>query len=148
MGITRYRVNSPSVISEVIDGEVVALDFASGSYFSIRETGATIWRLMEAGADLAQIGALLARKLPADRRDIDRTVQRFMDELEADGLVVDAESSSQAADRSLEEIPVPDAFHEPIVERFDEMKEMLLYDPIHDVDDTGWPHRPMASDTG
>ena len=142
----RFRVNSPSVISEVIDGEVVALDFASGSYFSIRESGATIWRLMEAGADLAQIGTVLAGKWRANRREIDRTVQTFVEELEAEGLVVDAEFVPLDPGISLEEIPIPDAFHEPIVERFDEMKEMLLYDPIHDVDDTGWPNRP--GDTG
>jgi hypothetical protein len=30
--------------------------------------------------------------------------------------------------------------------RFDDMQEMLLLDPIHDVAETGWPHRPADPD--
>ena len=32
----------------------------------------------------------------------------------------------------------------PQIERFTDMQELLLLDPIHEVDDTGWPHTPAT----
>ena len=41
----RFEVNSPAVVSEVIDGEAVIMNLKSGNYFSIQNSGAVIWDL-------------------------------------------------------------------------------------------------------
>jgi hypothetical protein len=30
-----------------------------------------------------------------------------------------------------------------VLERYTDMQELLLLDPIHDVDESGWPHRKV-----
>ena len=32
-------------------------------------------------------------------------------------------------------------FEFPIIEKFTDMQELLLLDPIHEVDEKGWPHQ-------
>jgi hypothetical protein len=39
---------------------------------------------------------------------------------------------------------VPAPFQPPLFEKFTDMEAMLLLDPVHDVDDEGWPHMPAA----
>jgi hypothetical protein len=29
---------------------------------------------------------------------------------------------------------------EPVLDKYTDMQELLLLDPIHEVDDAGWPH--------
>ena len=34
------------------------------------------------------------------------------------------------------------AWQEPTLDSFDDLQELLLLDPVHDVTEAGWPHRP------
>jgi hypothetical protein len=31
-----------------------------------------------------------------------------------------------------------------VLHKFTDMQDLLLVDPVHDVGDAGWPHRPPA----
>ena len=40
-----------------------------------------------------------------------------------------------------DEVPLsPMAFEKPVIEKFSDMQEMLLLDPIHEVSEMGWPN--------
>lgn len=43
MRATRLRINAPSVVGEVIDGEAVILNLETGKYYSARGSGSAIW---------------------------------------------------------------------------------------------------------
>ena len=43
MESTAFRVNSPTVVSETVDREVVMIHLDTGNYYSLRSTGALIW---------------------------------------------------------------------------------------------------------
>jgi hypothetical protein len=34
----------------------------------------------------------------------------------------------------------------PVLERYTDMQELLFLDPIHDVDESGWPHRKVEGE--
>ena len=51
----RFRIDTPRVIHETIDDEVVIIDFDSGSYYSLDKAGAVIWGFIERGASLGGI---------------------------------------------------------------------------------------------
>ena len=53
-----YRVNSPTVVSETVDREVVMIHLDTGNYYSLRSTGASIWSRVDRGATVASITAL------------------------------------------------------------------------------------------
>jgi len=54
------KVNAPSVVAEVIDGEAVIMDLASGHYFSTQHVGCDIWRGIELGVSRSAIVRSLA----------------------------------------------------------------------------------------
>ena len=130
---TEYvRANIPAIAAEEIDGEIVIVSFDSGHYFSLRDTAADIWRHIEAGIPVERIIAAVASNGEQS------ATRAFIESLRTEGLVVAGRPSE------LKSLPVPEPgrFKEPTLERFEEMSDMLLYDPIHDVDQTGWPNLP------
>lgn len=143
MGQSRhYSIDQPSVVSETIDGEAVILDLRSGAYYSTRGTGAAIWTWLEAGASVDAIIAHLAATFP-DLADTTRlATEAFVAELVAQRLVVPSEAAS--VDVALAAFPA--SFAAPSLERYTDMDDLLLLDPIHDVDLVGWPVPKPKSD--
>ena len=121
-----YEVAAPRVIHETIEGEVVAIDLKTGAYYSIRGEGVSIWEGIDAGASTDSIAAAL--DIPSDR------VTAFALELENEGLVTAASTGDGHEWQPTAEIRGPAA-----LECFTDMEDLLLLDPVHDVDSRGWP---------
>ena len=137
---TRFQINTPAVVSEEIDGEVVIINLETGNYYSLRDSSVALWKLLQCGVGVEEATRILVEPTGADPGLLHEEVVFFIEELQAEALVV--ESGEQTPPPSL---PPLDGHLQPgslRLERHDEMQEMLLYDPIHDVDKTGWPNRP------
>lgn len=139
----RFRVNKPDVMHETIDGEVIAINLVSGNYYSFRGTGAQIWALVDdSGAQsVEEIAEALAYRFGSPRSEIEDAVTRFLEDLAEEGLVAGAEAPDEAR-REPAEPPngVPKLpFELPRVEKYTDMQDLVLLDPVHQVDDTGWP---------
>ena len=137
------RVNAPSVVGEIIDGEAVIMDLASGHYFSTQGSGAEIWGGVEAGLGRLDIAATLAGLYECDRTELERAVEAFVSELLERRLIVedarhDADVPSPVPASSSNGHPRP-VFVAPVLNAYSDMEDLLLLDPIHDVDETGWP---------
>lgn len=134
-----FRIVSPSVVSEVIDGEAVIMDLRSGHYYSARDSAAMIWGWIEQGqGDLQMIEQLVAQfdVSPAAAQQV---VAAFIDELLAHDLVRPGEpGATPAATQAPRERT---AFVPPKLAVYTDMQDLLLLDPIHDVDEVGWPTR-------
>lgn len=136
------RAASANVHSKVFDDEVVILDMKSGTYFSLRGSGVDVWKLIEANASVAMISEALGERYEAPSSEIATALDSLLGELAESGLVV-ADTSldpSRPAAQAVEKVP----FAAPQIERFTDMQELLLLDPIHEVDDSGWPHTPAT----
>src|SRR5918911_43544 len=81
----RFRVNSPNVIYETIEGEVILIDLKTGTYYSLRDAGAAVWQALEGGADEDEIGAALERRYEGSPEEIREAVRRLLAELEGEG---------------------------------------------------------------
>jgi len=135
-----FRVNSPQVISEVIEGELVMINLERGTYYSAEGSGAFIWELIETGYSLAGILDAARRMFCGDAGEIAAGIRSFVDRLLAEELVLPMDG---AAGREPEH-PSPPAsngaeFAPPILKVYTDMADILLLDPVHDVDETGWP---------
>ena len=89
----RFRVNSPTVVSETVDGEVIMIHLDTGNYYSLRSTGSLIWDAIERGASVDAI----TRALDATAHngtDTNAGVASFVEELRAEDLIVPADSAS------------------------------------------------------
>ncbi|HMK21612.1 MAG TPA: PqqD family protein [Terriglobales bacterium] len=138
-----YRVNKPSVIEEVLDGEAVIVNLTTGSYYSTEQSGAMIWGLFGQGATVPEIVAHLRAHHTGVPNDVDGLVKRWLDFLESESLIV-GEPLAAAATQSrtgapTQEMETKTPFVEPKLEKYTDMADLLLLDPIHDVQETGWP---------
>jgi hypothetical protein len=145
------KVNSPPVIHETIDGEVIVINLATGTYYSLRGTAASAWELVQrpAGAAHVELVTALAAKFDAPEEQIDTSVASFVAELESEGLVIAGEPSSASADTATVNGYGVNAakrpFEPPMVEKYTDMQDLVLLDPVHEVEELGWPHaRPDA----
>ena len=140
----RYKVNSPDVAWEAFDGEVIIVNLQSGHYFSARGTGAMIWRTMAAGASRPEVDAQITSAFHGDAAEIQRSVGAFINMLLERSLLVplgEGESSRVAPSADPPATAAKSEFSPPSLETHSDMQDILLLDPIHEVDDTGWPHR-------
>jgi hypothetical protein len=135
----RYRVNMPPVIHQTLDGEVIAVNLDTGVYYSLSGVAADVWAAVEAGAGAAEAIDAVSIRYDAPRPVVERELTRFLDELREEALIV--------PDSGAAPLPLPAAadgqatvpFAEPVLHKYTDMQELLLLDPIHDVDEAGWP---------
>ena len=141
-----YKINAPTVIHEVIDDEVVIIHFDTGNYYSLRDVGLDIWRLVESGATLNEVQEIVSQ-MYEDGGDIEGTISQFIVELRREGLIeiVDAKHTpgEQKADLQVEfnNERERQVFEPPVLHKYSDMQELLLLDPIHEVDEAGWPSK-------
>src|SRR2546426_5022933 len=142
---SRLRVNTPTVTHDTIDGESIVINLYTGNYYSLRGTASEIWALI---ADNARVGVIieeLCRRYSRARVGIQEGVTQFLAELEREQLIVPAIPDAVVTpDQNTRRSPAnesaePTAFPMPLLEKFTDMQELLLLDPIHEVDETGWP---------
>jgi hypothetical protein len=136
-----FRVNRPNVICETFDNEVVAVNFETGSYYGMMRTALEIWNFLDAGASEESIVQELASRDHVDIARIRADVRQFLARLEADKLVVQVDPA--AAPRAA--LPRSDGdfgpYQTPQLSVYEDMQDLLLLDPIHDVGESGWPAR-------
>ena len=134
-----YRVNSPQVIHENIDGELILVHMEKGTYYTTDEVGAVLWSLIESRCTVSEMQEGLAAQFDAGREEIEAAVASFIELLVAEDIV---RREDAAADRTPQP-PTPSAakrpFRVPGLQSFRDMHDMLALDPIHDVEAAGWP---------
>jgi hypothetical protein len=132
---SHLQIASPDSMAEDFDGEIVALNLASGLYFSLRGLAAAIWRDLIAGHSPAALSAAIVQIEPG----LDGEVRRFIRELVERGLLRPQPTSrTDGAIESICHVQAGECRLE--LEAFEDMKDIIVSDPIHDVDETvGWP---------
>jgi len=147
-GHPRFRVNSPQVISEIIEGELVVINLERGTYYSAEGSGPFIWELIERGMSRSGIVAAMTQQHGGETAEIEIGVHAFLDRLLEEELVLElklGDDPGLPAPESVSEAPGP--FLRPVLNVYSDMADILLLDPVHDVDETGWP-RPRTDDGG
>ena len=133
---TYFRVKSPSVISEPMDEELVAINLESGCYYSMNRTAAWLWRSLDEGCSLEQASASARGAAGAGPDRVAADFAAFAALLAGEGLIERAEAEPRDPPAAED-----GAYTEPRLEKFSDMQEMLLLDPIHEVGESGWPHK-------
>jgi hypothetical protein len=141
-----FKVNSPNVIQETIDNEVVIINLDNGNYYSLANVGADIWSLIESGAAVSEIVDRITKRYEGNHVDIENAVNQFVAELQRQALIVPDGAKEpegiKGPDRQVETgagTKKP-RFEVPTLYTYTDMQDLLLLDPIHEVDETGWPN--------
>jgi hypothetical protein len=141
----RFRFPS-SVVSDVIHNETIGINLETGDYFSLRGSASDIWILLRHRSSVGEIVETLIERSGAGRAIVEPAVTAFVEQLTAEGLVVrddGVENQRLAGSPEIARRP----FERPAIEKFTDMREFLLVDPIHEVDVTEWPHVRIRPDS-
>jgi hypothetical protein len=135
------RINTPNVVGEEFDSEVVVVNLDSGYYFSLLGSAKDIWRILANGAtEPEEIISILKKNLDCTGVDVSNLVLPFLDEMLAlEILVLDDETLSRDPIPLQNSDSVRRPFEPPRFETYSDLQDILLLDPIHDVDEAGWP---------
>ncbi len=137
-----FRINTPQIVHHTIEQEIIIIDFETGSYFSLTGTGVTVWECLAQVASLDDIVDALMAQYAGDRAEIRRDAEQFLNELEREALIVPAATLPVRPSSSVVTIAAPKAllsFQPPTLAKYTDMQDLLLLDPIHGVDEQGWP---------
>lgn len=78
---------SDQVIFKPVGDEMVLLDFQSGMYYGLDPIGARIWQLLAAEHSLGDIVETILGEYDVAREEVERDIDRLVEELERRGLV-------------------------------------------------------------
>lgn len=143
----KYRINKPDIVLEYFEDETVLINLKNGNYYSIDKVGTDILVLIEAELSTDQILNGIKNKYNAYPGNTDSSIKKFITQLHNEKIIRQEEKTS-VRDKSSEK-KVPDSlkkgtkltFSTPRLNKYTDMQELLLLDPIHDVDETGWPKK-------
>jgi hypothetical protein len=129
---TSYHIAVTKIAHEVIDGEAVVINLETGNYYGMTGISSQLWQWVAEGVSRREILDALAPLTAEQEGEVDR----FLESLVAEGIL-EAGSGLHAAE-PLAKYNAP--YETPAFVKHNDMQNLLLSDPIHDVDETGWPH--------
>jgi hypothetical protein len=141
-----FRLQGPDVVLEAFPDETIAVHLGTGRYYSLDLMGAETLELLVSGRDVGAVVEYLAARYRAAPDDVEPAVTDFVRRLLDEGLVTHAPGAETGAAIAAP-LPTDISFRAPTLAVYSDMEDLLLLDPIHDVDDTGWPVRADAVGT-
>jgi hypothetical protein len=134
------------VVAETLDGEATIVDLENGTYHALNESGSVIWDELTRGAEPGAVTETLASTYGLADGEASRSVEELIAKLAGQNLIVPAGADSG---NGASAAPVPATLNggaetarpyaPPELNTYTDMQELLLLDPIHEVDESGWP---------
>lgn len=143
--LSQIRINIPQVVHDTIEGETILINLKNGNYYSFDKIGAVIWEIIEKKGDLNKLVDVLTEKFKEPGEKIESSIDHFILSLLQENLLIqNTDKESEVFTLSVEEIEKMvkeriSGFELPVMNKYSDMKDMLLLDPIHDTDEKGWP---------
>jgi hypothetical protein len=128
------------VFAEEFDGETVLIDVENGLYFSLAGAAADLWRSFTPAREPETVVAAMTSSLQgADPK----ALQDLMAQMQAHGLLVSAPPVDSTTLAPL--VFAASHFQTPVLQVFSDLAELIVIDPVHEVDAAGgWPMRPAG----
>jgi len=137
--IARFRLNSPHVVSETVDGEAIIVNLENGTYYSIKGDGILLWNAIIGGAGAEELVDAVAKATGELPDRVVGTITDFYETLAAEGLIVRDEVEPDVL-RAIDLSAGSAGLLKPSIESYSDMQDLILLDPVHEVDERGWPH--------
>ncbi|HEY4348937.1 MAG TPA: PqqD family protein [Gaiellaceae bacterium] len=154
----RFKVNTPPVIHQTLDGEVIVVNLDTGTYYSITGSGAAIWAALERGSSVDETVDETLGRYDVERETVEAAIGRFVETLSNEQLIAPApngstpEPNGTAHANGAERSETRGTFGEPSLDKHTDLQDLLMLDPIHEVDEQGWPSgidtRPLSERGG
>jgi len=135
-----WLIDPNKVMSEILDGEAVIIDLATGRYHAAAGVAATVWEGIICGHSFDRIMSDVRRAHTDVPDDAEAAVHAFIDSVVEAGLAQPATNAGSTSDSRVPAGPTPTPWSVPLLESHDDLADLMLIDPVHDVTAQGWPH--------
>jgi hypothetical protein len=142
MSTPTFECNAPDVVFENFGDEVILLNLRSGRYFSLDPIGMVCWDYVVQGVRIEDIVRHIHGFYgsQSDVQVISSDLATLLDEFQFEQLVRPSQTVRSIAESEESKTKLPAAYARPALAKFDDVAEMLLMDPVHDVGPGGWPN--------
>lgn len=137
-----FQVNQDGIAKEIFDNEAVIINIPLGKYYSVRGgTGVRILELLEDAVSIEYIVSIIVNEFNIDEVEARESIATFLSQLESEQII------QQTQERGKSSVSEGDLhnklpFEKLELEVFDDMQELILLDPVHDVESfKGWPQK-------
>lgn len=132
-----YQLNGEKMFFDIADGQAVVINFVSGMYYGTTALGSVILERLLKGCAPAEIAGAV-KALPGCPEDFDARLNAFVTQLREKEILLDGETNPGGGEE-LGDMALADGF-ELTLDEFSEVQDLILADPVHDVDvEQGWP---------
>ena len=129
---SRLRANDAECAAKVLEGEAVIINLLNGTYYSLDKAGAVVWELAAGGGTIAEIVGGVTARYEVDDARARSDVERLIDELVAERLLVPADGASAGApiaDASVTVVTGRLPYDAPMLTTYRDMADLLALDP-------------------
>lgn len=135
-----YKINDHKMYYDMADGQAIVINFSTGVYYGMSSLGSFVLDQLLAGATIHSLVAALGT-LPECPPDIEARITEYVQKLMQKEILIEADEDS-SLQQQVPFIP-PEALEDGFIlaaNEFAEAQELIMADPIHDVDvNMGWP---------
>ena len=132
---TLFAINSPSVIFDEADGDIVIINLVSGHYFRMDAASGALWKTFASEQTAASITAACT-----NGSELSSSLPGILDDLVLHDLLRVTVAGQPHSPATLAQLDAW-TFAGFTLENFTDLEDILGLDPIHEVDpERGWPH--------
>ena len=128
-----YYLN-PRLAAEIFDGEYIIANLDTGLYFSVQGLAVSMINFLPFDTK-EQIIDLLANTFPENAETIQKELTSILNELIENEIVLKDDLKTLVESKSN---TLPIKYTASRFNKYADMQDLLLLDPIHDVDEDGW----------
>jgi hypothetical protein len=139
--MAQYRSNGPRFVDESVDGEALIMDMVTGTYYTCLGPATIAWDALKRGVEPGDVASMIATMYEADAAAVERDLDAFVAELVQEEMLVARDGAPASAPVEPPPAPAPAGPYAPMrIERYTDLADLILLDPVQDVSGAGWPH--------
>ncbi|WP_337042178.1 PqqD family protein [Emticicia sp. 17c] len=135
-----YQLDKTNIAQEVFGNEAVLINIPLGKYYSVRgTTGIRVLELLQEPTNLENIWTGIQNEFQTDEPNAKAEIEAFVNQLAEEQIITEEPYTTFAIS---EEASIKLPYEKVELEIFDDMQELIMLDPIHDVESfKGWPQK-------
>ena len=135
-----FKLPGRQVVHQKIDDETIIVHLINGFYYSLVDSGGIFWDWLMEGSSIDEMVRRATAQFDASQDELRPAIEKFVQQLLDEQLLV---GNSATVMTTKEPIAFDDAtkisFQAPELVKFTDMEGILDLDPVHEVDENGWP---------
>ncbi|HKN95311.1 MAG TPA: PqqD family protein [Thermoleophilaceae bacterium] len=135
-----FRIDPRKVVHETIDGETIVIHLETGTYYSLAGCGPEIWELLADGKSAGEVVRQLEATYSAEPGVIEETTGELLREMCAEELLERVSGNGAHSAAPGEPAAGATGYEPPRLQKYTDMQYFLLLDPVHEVEEAGWPY--------